>query len=279
MIITESAAGGEPTGSPGPSGGAAPVRPGSGAGRLVVQDLRTGYPGGPDVLDEVSLTVSDGEIVAVLGRNGAGKTTLLRAISGLLSCRSGDIRLGDRSIRGLRPHRIARLGLGHVPEGRRVIPGMSVLDNLLLGAFQIRGRGEIDELLDEVLQYFPTLRVALKSKAGTLSGGQQQMLAIGRALMSRPGVLLLDEPLTGLAPVLQDDVMSTLAGLRRGDRTIVLVEQNAQRSLAVADRGVVLSEGRVSVQGTASALLTDPAVREGYLGSGPATDPRPGGGA
>jgi branched-chain amino acid transport system ATP-binding protein len=236
---------------------------------LVVRDLHTGYPGGPDVLRGVSVTVRDGEIVAVLGRNGAGKTTLLRAISGLLPCRSGDIELGGRSLRGVRPHRVARRGVGHVPEGRRVMPGMSVVDNLLLGAHRIGARRDADAVLAEVLEFFPTLRRALKAKAGTLSGGQQQMLAIARALMSRPQVLLLDEPLTGLAPVIQDDVMTTLAGLRTADRTIVLVEQNAQRSLAVADRGVVLADGVVVVRGAARELLADPAVREGYLGADP----------
>ncbi len=237
---------------------------------LEVRELRTGYPGGPDVLRGVSLTVHDGEIMAVLGRNGAGKTTLLRAISGLLPCRGGDVVLGGRSLRGVRPHRVAARGVGHVPEGRRVMPGMSVADNLLLGAFRIGGRRQAEPVLEEVLEYFPTLRRALKAKAGTLSGGQQQMLAIARALMSRPQVLLLDEPLTGLAPVIQDDVMATLATLRSGDRTIVLVEQNAQRSLAVADRGVVLADGTVAVRGAAGDLLTNPAVREGYLGTDPA---------
>lgn len=239
------------------------------AGTLIVERLRTGYPSGPDVLRDVSFSVHEGEIVAVLGRNGAGKTTLLRAISGLLTCRSGDIRFGGRTLRGIRAHRLAGLGVGHVPEGRRVMPGMSVHDNLLLGAYRITRRRDIDGSLTEVLQYFPSLRTALRVKAGTLSGGQQQMLAIARALMGRPRLLLLDEPLTGLAPVIQDDVMATLAGLRTRDRTIVLVEQNAQRSLAIADRGVVLARGTVAVQDIAETLLTDTAVREGYLGAAP----------
>lgn len=237
------------------------------AGALSINGLRSGYPGGPDVLRGVSFDVRDGEILAVLGRNGAGKTTLLRTISGLLPCRDGDIRLGEASVRGLRAHRVARLGVSHVPEGRRVMPGMSVLDNLLLGAFRITRRRDIDGALSEALEYFPSLGSALKARAGTLSGGQQQMLAIARGLMSRPRVLLLDEPLTGLAPVIQDDVMTTLAGLRTSERTIVLVEQNAQRSLDVADRGVVLASGVVGVQGTAADLLRDNAVREGYLGA------------
>ncbi|PRZ44320.1 branched-chain amino acid transport system ATP-binding protein [Antricoccus suffuscus] len=236
---------------------------------LVVEGVRVGYPGGPDVLRGVSLSVRPGELVVVLGRNGAGKTTLLRAISGLLPCRSGECRIGTASLRGMRAFRIARRGLAHVPEGRRVIPGMSVADNLRLGAFPIAHRRDVDDTLAEVLELFPSLRRTLSARAGTLSGGQQQMLAIARALMSRPRVLLLDEPLTGLAPVIQDDVMATLSRLRADERTILLVEQNAARSLAIADRGVVLVEGEVGLEGAASTLATDPRVKEGYLGIRP----------
>jgi len=236
---------------------------------LSVEELESGYAGGPNVLRGVTFRVSPGELVVVLGRNGAGKTTLLRTVSGLLACRGGDIRLGQTSLRGVRPHKVARLGVAHVPEGRRVIPGMSVTDNLKLGAFHSSGRHTLDALQSEVLEYFPSLRRQLTVRAGTLSGGQQQMLAIARALMSRPRLLLLDEPLTGLAPVIQDDVMSTLDGLRESDRTILLIEQNAQRSLAIADRGVVLAEGRVVLEGAAAMLAVDPRVQEGYLGIRP----------
>lgn len=236
---------------------------------LVVDNVQVGYPGGPDVLRGVSLTVRPCELVVVLGRNGAGKTTLLRAISGLLTCRSGECRMGTKSLRKMRAFRIARQGLAHVPEGRRVIPGMSVADNLRLGAFPIGRRRDVDDALAEVLELFPSLRRTLSARAGTLSGGQQQMLAIARGLMSRPKVLLLDEPLTGLAPVIQDDVMTTLSRLRDDQRTILLVEQNAARSLAVADRGVVLVEGEVGLEGTASSLATDPRVAAGYLGIAP----------
>lgn len=236
---------------------------------LIVDEVQSGYAGGPDVLRGVSLTVQPGELVVVLGRNGAGKTTLLRTISGLLPCRQGDIRLGDTSLRGLRAHKVARLGVAHVPEGRRVIPGMNVVDNLKLGAFSVLGRQELKASLDEVLELFPALSRSLLVRAGTLSGGQQQMLAIARALMSNPRVLLLDEPLTGLAPVIQDDVMTTLGQLRAHDRTILLVEQNARRSLGVADRGVVLAEGRIVLEGEAAMLATDIRVKEGYLGIRP----------
>lgn len=236
---------------------------------LIVDDVHSGYAGGPDVLRGVSLTIQPGELVVVLGRNGAGKTTLLRTISGLLSCRQGNIQLGDTILRGLQPHRVARLGVAHVPEGRRVIPGMTVVDNLKLGAFSVLGRQQLKASLAEVSELFPALRRLLLVRAGTLSGGQQQMLAIARALMSNPRVLLLDEPLTGLAPVIQDDVMTTLGQLRAHDRTILLVEQNARRSLAIADRGVVLAEGSIVVEGDAAMLATDVRVKEGYLGIHP----------
>jgi branched-chain amino acid transport system ATP-binding protein len=205
-------------------------------------------------------------MVVVLGRNGAGKTTLLRTISGLIGCRTGGVALAGSQVSGLKAHKIARLGLAHVPEGRRLIPGMTVADNLWLGAFSLAQRREGDAVLTEVLDLFPELGRRLKQRAGTLSGGQQQMVAIARALMSRPKVLLLDEPLTGLAPIIQEDVMALLGRLRSNDRTILLVEQNAERSLAVADRGIVLAEGRVSLQGDAKQLATDSRVIEGYLG-------------
>jgi branched-chain amino acid transport system ATP-binding protein len=238
-------------------------------GGITLDSVTAGYPGGPDVLHEVSLTVRTGEMVVVLGRNGAGKTTLLRAISGLIPCRSGHVRLGDSELSGARAHKVARRGVAHVPEGRRLIPGMSVVDNLRLGAFALAGRGEVDAVMAEILELFPDVAARLKQRAGTLSGGQQQMVAIARALMCRPEVLLLDEPLTGLAPIIQADVMALLGRLRAQQRTILLVEQNAERSLAVADRGVVLAEGRVSLEGEAAQLAADDRVVEGYLGIRP----------
>jgi branched-chain amino acid transport system ATP-binding protein len=238
-------------------------------GGITLDGVTAGYPGGPDVLHAVSLTVRTGEMVVVLGRNGAGKTTLLRTISGLIPCRNGRIRLGDAELSGARAHKIAQRGVAHVPEGRRLIPGMSVVDNLRLGAFALAGRGDVDAVMAEVLELFPDVASRLKQRAGTMSGGQQQMVAIARALMCRPEVLLLDEPLTGLAPIIQEDVMTLLGRLRGQQRTILLVEQNAERSLAVADRGVVLAEGRVSLEGQAAQLATDDRVIEGYLGIRP----------
>lgn len=232
---------------------------------LTVESVRSGYAGAPDVLHGVSLQVSLGELVVVLGRNGAGKTTLLRTISGLLTCRHGRISVGTTELTGLRADRVARAGVAHVPEGRRVIPGMSVGDNLRLGAFTLK-KDAMEAHFAEVVELFPALKERLCQAAGALSGGQQQMLAIARALMSQPRLLLLDEPLTGLAPLIQENVMEVLSGLRSQDRSILLVEQNAQRSLAIADRGFVLSEGRVTLEGPAESLANDPRVREGYLG-------------
>jgi branched-chain amino acid transport system ATP-binding protein len=248
------------------------IEPPPSTGGITLDAVTAGYPGGPDVLHEVSLSVRTGELVVVLGRNGAGKTTLLRTVSGLIPCRSGQIRLGDTKLSGDRPHRIAKRGVAHVPEGRRLIPGMSVVDNLRLGAFALAGRGEVDTVMAQVLELFPDMAARLRQRAGTLSGGQQQMVAIARALMCQPEVLLLDEPLTGLAPIIQEDVMALLARLRGQQRTILLVEQNAERSLAVADRGVVLAEGRVSLEGEAARMAADDRVIEGYLGIRPDRD-------
>lgn len=233
---------------------------------LTVESVRAGYAGGPDVLHGLSLEVVPEELVVVLGRNGAGKTTLLRAISGLIRCREGRITLGDTTLSGLRADRVARAGVAHVPEGRRVIPGMSVGDNLRLGAFTMK-KDAMEAQFDEVVDLFPALKERVDQAGGALSGGQQQMLAIARALMSRPRLVLLDEPLTGLAPVIQESVMEVLDGLRSQDRCILLVEQNAQRSLAIADRALILSEGRVTLEGTAESLANDPRVKEGYLGT------------
>ncbi|MHB8489387.1 MAG: ABC transporter ATP-binding protein [Candidatus Dormibacteria bacterium] len=242
---------------------------------LVVQDLVAGYDAAPPVLSGVSLEVTAGEVLAVLGRNGAGKTTLLRCIAGLLKPRSGRVIVNGVDVAGWPAHKVAKHSVALVPEGRRVIPGMTVIDNLKLGAYLLPRSNEINRALDDVFAVFPALVAWSHRRAGTLSGGQQQLLSIGRALMTSPSVLLLDEPLTGLDPLFQTEVITALQNIKSGDRSILLVEQNARRSLSVADRGLVLAEGAIVLTGSASALRDDPRVQEGYLGTSRIPSPRP----
>ena len=231
--------------------------------RLEVQALETGY-GKAQVLFGVDLEVEAGELVALLGANGAGKTTLLRALSGLLRPWKGSVLLGGKDLRGLSPARRARLGLGHVPEGRQLFPLMTVEENLRLGAaFLAPGREK--EGYERVYALFPRLAERRRQLAGTLSGGEQQMLAIGRALMGFPRILLVDEPSLGLSPRLAEEVLLALKEVARGGVGVLLVEQNVALSLEVAERGSVLEHGRVVLEGPAQALAQDPRVREAYL--------------
>ena len=231
--------------------------------RLEVQTLETGY-GKAQVLFGVDLEVEAGELVALLGANGAGKTTLLRALSGLLRPWKGSVLLGGKDLRGLSPARRARLGLGHVPEGRQLFPLMTVEENLRLGAaFLAPGREK--EGYERVYALFPQLAERRRQLAGTLSGGEQQMLAIGRALMGFPRILLVDEPSLGLSPRLAEEVLLALKEVARGGVGVLLVEQNVALSLEVAERGYVLEHGRVVLEGPAQALAQDPRVREAYL--------------
>jgi len=231
--------------------------------RLEVKDLETGY-GKAQVLFGVNLEVEEGELVALLGANGAGKTTLLRALSGLLRPWKGSVLLGGKDLRGLSPARRARLGLGHVPEGRQLFPLMTVEENLRLGAaFLAPGREK--EGYERVYALFPRLAERRRQLAGTLSGGEQQMLAIGRALMGFPRILLVDEPSLGLSPRLAEEVLLALKEVARGGVGVLLVEQNVALSLEVAERGYVLEHGRVVLEGPAQALAQDPRVREAYL--------------
>ncbi|MCS7268848.1 MAG: ABC transporter ATP-binding protein [Geminicoccaceae bacterium] len=231
---------------------------------LSVRGLRCGY-GRIEAVKGVDLEVAEGEIVALVGANGAGKTSLLRAISGVLPLFSGSIRFAGEAIEGLAPfERVAR-GIVQVPEGRQLFAPLSVLDNLRLGAFR-RGRARTDENLERVFALFPRLAERRHLPAGALSGGEQQMCAIGRALMAEPRLLLLDEPSMGLAPFLVDEILATVARLRAQGVTILLVEQNAVAALALADRGYVLETGRIAHSGSGRALLDDPAVRAAYLG-------------
>ena len=231
--------------------------------RLEVQALETGY-GKAQVLFGVDLEVEAGELVALLGANGAGKTTRLRALSGLLRPWKGSVLLGGKDLRGLSPARRARLGLGHVPEGRQLFPLMTVEENLRLGAaFLAPGREK--EGYERVYALFPRLAERRRQLAGTLSGGEQQMLAIGRALMGFPRILLVDEPSLGLSPRLAEEVLLALKEVARGGVGVLLVEQNVALSLEVAERGYVLEHGRVVLEGPAQALAQDPRVREAYL--------------
>lgn len=237
---------------------------------LEVVKLNVKY-GHVHVLHGVSLSVPTGRLICVIGSNGAGKTTMLRTISGLTAPMSGEIKLQGRSIVGERPHRITRLGVAHVPEGRHVFPDQTVMDNLLLGAYARSGRSyraELEADYESIFELFPRLEERASQLAGTLSGGEQQMLAIGRALMSRPRLLLLDEPSMGLAPLLIDEVFNRLRLLKARGITILLVEQLAYRALEVADYAYVIEHGRIEIEGTAMQLLNDPRVRAAYLGEG-----------
>nr|WP_179816433.1 ABC transporter ATP-binding protein [Allostreptomyces psammosilenae] len=234
---------------------------------LELSDLRVGY-GAIEALHGIDVTVRQGEVVALLGANGAGKTTTLRTISGLLRPHSGSVVLEGRRIDGMKAHQVVGLGVGHVPEGRRVFPAMSVLENLQMGAYRFRRVPTED--LDRVFTLFPRLAERRAQQAGTLSGGEQQMLAIGRALMGRPRVLLLDEPSMGLAPLIVAQIFDIVAEINRQGTTVLLVEQNATQALRLADRGYVLETGSVVMSAEAATLLADPRVREAYLGEGAA---------
>jgi branched-chain amino acid transport system ATP-binding protein len=231
---------------------------------LEVTDLQSAY-GRILALKGVSIRVEAGEITALVGGNGAGKTTLLRCLSGVQPVSAGRIRYDGQDITGWAAHARVAAGIAQSPEGRQVFGPLSVEDNLRLGAFR-RGRAETEGGLDRVFAMFPVLREKRALPAAGLSGGQQQMLAIGRALMSRPRLLLLDEPSMGLAPVLVDQILDAVVALRRDGVTVLLVEQNASAALAIADRAYVLETGRIARAGTGQALLHDPAVREAYLG-------------
>lgn len=214
----------------------------------------------------VSLTVGEGEVVALIGGNGAGKTTTLRAISGLVRAAKGSIHLRDRVITHALPDHIVRMGVVQVPEGRRIFPRMTVLENLELGAFVRTDKAGVRKDLDDVFALFPRLAERRAQKAGTLSGGEQQMLAIGRAMMAKPKVLLLDEPSLGLSPILVETIFSVIVDINKRGVPILLIEQNARKALQVASRGYVMETGTIVKEGTASALLADDDVRKAYLG-------------
>lgn len=234
---------------------------------LELVDLQVFY-GAIQALKGINVTVRQGEVVALLGANGAGKTTTLRTISGLLQPRHGEVRLGGERIDGVPSHKVVELGIGQSPEGRRVFPVMTVLENLEMGAYRFKGVSKDD--LDRVLTLFPRLAERRTQLAGTLSGGEQQMLAIGRALMGRPNLLLLDEPSMGLAPLIVQQIFEIIKEINDQGTTVLLVEQNASQALQLADRGYVLETGAIVMEDDASSLLSDPRVRAAYLGEGAA---------
>ncbi len=236
----------------------------NGAALLEVEDLHTFY-GNIEALKGISLRVAEGEVVTLIGANGAGKTTTLRSISGLTPPRTGMVRFRGRDISVTPPQDIVRMGISHAPEGRRVFPRMSVMDNLMLGAFLRRDDG-IREDIERVFKLFPRLEERRKQKGGTMSGGEQQMLAIGRALMANPDLLLLDEPSMGLAPILVERIYETIAEINRQGTTILLVEQNANFALEISSRGYVLETGQVALSDDAKALRENDDVKKAYLG-------------
>ncbi|WP_067463251.1 ABC transporter ATP-binding protein [Nocardia amamiensis] len=236
------------------------------SGFLVVEDLRAGY-GAAQVLHGVSLSVGRGDVCAILGPNGAGKTTLLRTLSGMVRARGGSVRVDDVVLGSRNPEFVARLGVAHVPQGRGTFAPLSVAENLRVGAFTRRDNAAIRADLDRVFGYFPILKDKLHQQAGALSGGQQQMLALGRALMMRPRLLLLDEPSLGLSPLVTQELFAIIATINKEESTtVVVVEQNAHLALAIADRAHVLETGRVVLSGTPAQINADEQIARSYLG-------------
>ena len=231
---------------------------------LKVEDINV-YYGAIHAIKDISFEVNEGEVVTLIGANGAGKSTILKTVSGLLRSKTGSIEFLGEKIGNVAPHKIVNRGLAHVPEGRRVFTRMSVEENLEMGAYT-RPNSEVNDSLALVYEQFPRLKERRKQVAGTLSGGEQQMLAMGRALMSKPKLLMLDEPSMGLAPILVDQIFEIIHSLHQAGTTILLVEQNAQMALSVADRGYVLETGHIVNSGEGKALLEDESVKKAYLG-------------
>ncbi|MEW6726807.1 ABC transporter ATP-binding protein [Desulforudis sp. 1088] len=234
---------------------------------LVVKDLNVFY-GNIQALHGISFEVDQGEIVTLIGANGAGKTTTLRTISALNRARSGEIVFEDKPITNEKPHKIVAMGISHVPEGRKIIGSLTVYENLMMGAYTRKDKGEIEASLEEVFSRFPRLKERARQLGGTLSGGEQQMLAIGRGLMSKPKLLLLDEPSMGLSPILVEEIFEIITHINRQGTTVLLVEQNAYMALEIAHRAYVLETGRVVLSGPAKELQADESVRNAYLGEG-----------
>ena len=232
---------------------------------LTIKDLEV-YYGVIQAIKGVSFEVNQGEVNALIGANGAGKTTILHTITGLISPKKGSVLFEGNELTKMPAHKIVSLGMAHVPEGRRVFADLSVYENLRMGAYTRKDKGEIEATLEKVYDRFPRLKERRNQMAGTLSGGEQQMLAMGRALMSKPKILLMDEPSMGLSPIMVNEIFSIIQEVSDSGTTVLLVEQNAKKALAIADRGYVLETGKIVLEGKASDLLNDDSIKKAYLG-------------
>lgn len=232
---------------------------------LEVKDLQV-YYGMIQALKGLSFEVNKGEIVALIGANGAGKTTILHTVSGLLQPKAGSITFEGKDISKVPAHKIVSMGMAHVPEGRRVFAQLSVYENLKMGAYTRNDKKEIEESIENVYKRFPRLKERRNQMAGTLSGGEQQMLAMGRALMSKPGIILMDEPSMGLSPIFVNEIFDIIQEVSANGTTVLLVEQNAKKALSIADRAYVLETGKIVLEGDAKVLINDDSVKKAYLG-------------
>ena len=232
---------------------------------LEVKDLHVSY-GMIQAIKGVSFEVNEGEIITLIGANGAGKTTILHTITGLLKPKSGSVIFEGKELTSAAPHKIVKYGMAHVPEGRRVFAGLSVYENLIMGAYTRSDKAEIAETLDMVYKRFPRLEERKRQLAGTLSGGEQQMLAMGRALMSKPKIILMDEPSMGLSPLFVSEVFDIIQKISASGTTVLLVEQNAKKALSIADRAYVLETGKIALTGNAKELINDDKIKKAYLG-------------
>lgn len=232
---------------------------------LEIKDLEV-YYGMIQAIKGVSFEVNEGEVIALIGANGAGKTTILHTITGLLEAKKGSVSFDGKDITKIPAHKIVSMGMAHVPEGRRVFANLSVLQNLKMGAYTRKDKNEIEETLKNVYKRFPRLEERQNQLAGTLSGGEQQMLAMGRALMSQPNIILMDEPSMGLSPIFVNEIFDIIKRVSESGTTVLLVEQNAKKALAIANRAYVLETGNISLSGDAEELMHDEAVKKAYLG-------------
>ena len=232
---------------------------------LEIRDLEVNY-GAINAIKKISFDVNQGEVIALIGANGAGKTTTLHTITGLLKAKSGSVMFEGKDILKMAPHKIVEMGMAHVPAGRRIFQQLSVYKNLTLGAFTRKDKKEVEETLNMVYQKFPRLEERKKQIAGTLSGGEQQMLAMGRALMSNPKIILMDEPSMGLSPLFVGEVFKIIEEIKASGTTVLLVEQNAKKALEIADRAYVLETGTISLSGDAKELMNNDSVKKAYLG-------------